>query len=163
MSEFAAAFAHQVWFVTGIALYAVLLVMVWTESARGSSDRKKETGVRLPWHERLSIPLAIAMVGLFWNVASLASGVIPTHAPVAISRLLSYAAISALGWLPALVLQLLVENAVKHGIQPSLGGGEIRIAASLIPQGALIDQQGRVLRLLCLCLEIADTGAAASL
>jgi LytS/YehU family sensor histidine kinase len=45
-------------------------------------------------------------------------------------------ATTAQGWppelgeifLPSLVLQTLVENAVKHGLAPSLTGGEIRVA-----------------------------------
>ncbi|MDQ3321268.1 MAG: histidine kinase [Acidobacteriota bacterium] len=47
--------------------------------------------------------------------------------------------------IPSLILQPLVENAVKHGISNSRHGGEIRIAAR---RGAE-----------CLILEVADTGA----
>ncbi len=135
MSEFAAAFAHQVGFVTGIALYAVLLVMVLTESVRGSSDQKEGAGVRLPWHERLSIPLAIAMVGLFWNLASLASGLIPSHVPVVVPRLLSFAAISALGWLPALALHSVWQAATGAVRRPLgvlvLGGHGLSVGAAM--------------------------------
>jgi signal transduction histidine kinase len=38
--------------------------------------------------------------------------------------------------LPPLLLQPLVENALKHGIEPAVNGGEIRVAARLV-QGAL--------------------------
>ena len=34
-------------------------------------------------------------------------------------------------FVPSLILQTLVENAVKHGISPSIGGGEIEIKATL--------------------------------
>jgi len=36
--------------------------------------------------------------------------------------------------LPALLLQPLVENAIKHGISKSIEGGEVRITADLIPR-----------------------------
>ncbi len=37
---------------------------------------------------------------------------------------------------PALVLQPLVENAIRHGLEPQVGGGEVRIAARRLPPGA---------------------------
>jgi signal transduction histidine kinase len=46
--------------------------------------------------------------------------------------------------LPPLLLQPLVENALKHGIEPKLDGGEVRVSAR--------EEQGRIL------LEVADTG-----
>lgn len=61
---------------------------------------------------------------------------------------------------PALVLQPLVENAVKHGIQPSMRGGEIRIAARLTPELTSHGRPKRSPRLLC--LEIVDTGVGIS-
>jgi len=47
--------------------------------------------------------------------------------------------------IPALILQPLIENAVKHGITPKKEGGTIRISAELRGD--------------CLILQIADTGA----
>lgn len=41
-----------------------------------------------------------------------------------------------LAQLPPLLLQPLVENALKHGIEPAVSGGEIRVAARLV-EGAL--------------------------
>ncbi|MDM4766981.1 histidine kinase [Pelomonas sp. SE-A7] len=40
--------------------------------------------------------------------------------------------------LPPGVLLTLVENAVEHGVQPSLSGGEVRVQARLLPDGALL-------------------------
>src|SRR5207253_10408193 len=40
--------------------------------------------------------------------------------------------------IPALVIQPLVENAIKHGISECLAGGEVRISASLQETEALI-------------------------
>ena len=40
--------------------------------------------------------------------------------------------------IPALVIQPLVENAIKHGISESLAGGEVRISARLVENEALI-------------------------
>jgi LytS/YehU family sensor histidine kinase len=54
--------------------------------------------------------------------------------------------------LPALVLQPVVENAVKHGVAPRADGGDIRIAAHVEPG----PNGGR------LSLRIEDTGAGAS-
>jgi LytS/YehU family sensor histidine kinase len=41
-----------------------------------------------------------------------------------------------LAQLPPLLLQPLVENALKHGIEPAVSGGEIRVAARLV-EGSL--------------------------
>lgn len=46
--------------------------------------------------------------------------------------------------LPSMLLQPLVENAVKHGLEPKLGGGEVAVSAS--------EEDGRLL------LEVADGG-----
>jgi two-component system LytT family sensor kinase len=59
--------------------------------------------------------------------------------------------------IPALLLQPLVENAIKHGITPSLRGGEIRIRAAVVsagPGGAGGVEAGATR----LRLEVADTG-----
>jgi two-component system LytT family sensor kinase len=50
---------------------------------------------------------------------------------------------------PALLLQPLVENAVKHGIAPSAAGGEVVVAATLVGKGS-----GRKLH-----LSVTDTAA----
>ena len=50
---------------------------------------------------------------------------------------------------PPLLLQPLVENAIRHGLEPQVGGGQITVCASTLPSLA-----GTLL-----VLEIADTGA----
>jgi len=40
--------------------------------------------------------------------------------------------------IPALAIQPLVENAIKHGISESLAGGDVRISARLLPNELLI-------------------------
>ena len=50
---------------------------------------------------------------------------------------------------PALVLQPLVENAIRHGLEPQLAGGTLQVRAELLP-GAL------------LCLSVHDDGAGLS-
>lgn len=58
--------------------------------------------------------------------------------------------------IPALLLQPLVENAVKHGIAPGRAGGEVRVEARLVePESGL--NPGKRLRLL-----VEDTGVGAS-
>lgn len=61
---------------------------------------------------------------------------------------------------PALVLQPLVENAVKHGIQPAVNGGEIRLVAKRVQ--AFRRHGGAVLAAELLSVEIRDTGAGAT-
>lgn len=61
---------------------------------------------------------------------------------------------------PALVLQPLVENAVKHGIQPAVNGGEIRLVAKRVP--AFPRHGGAVPAAELLSVEIRDTGAGAT-
>jgi two-component system, LytTR family, sensor kinase len=58
--------------------------------------------------------------------------------------------------IPPLLLQPLVENAVKHGISPARGGGEIVVAAELerILEGSAADA--------VLCVRVQDTGKGAS-
>jgi len=52
--------------------------------------------------------------------------------------------------LPALTLQPIVENAIRHAITPRAKGGTLRIASQFEPDG-------------CLCLEVSDDGPGAEL
>lgn len=87
--------AHLIGFLTGASLYAVLLVMV-REGTR--SFRSAARGA-----ERACFPLWIAVLGLLWNVLSLASILAEVHTPV-IKSALSVLALSALGGLPAVAI-----------------------------------------------------------
>jgi sensor histidine kinase YesM len=57
---------------------------------------------------------------------------------------------------PSLLVQPLVENAIKHGITPSRQGGEVRIRARLEMSGNS-DKSGEVLG-----ITVTDTGIGAS-
>lgn len=62
--------------------------------------------------------------------------------------------------IPALLLQPLVENAVKHGVQPSVNGAEVLIEATLSASEEIIGekpQPGFILH-----LTVTDTGVGAS-
>ena len=60
--------------------------------------------------------------------------------------------------LPALLVQPLVENAIKHGIAPSRFGGEVSVSARVeAPGGAGGRTSGEVL-----CVTVADTGVGAT-
>lgn len=62
--------------------------------------------------------------------------------------------------IPVLVLQPLVENAVKHGIQPAMNGGEIRLVARRLQDFRRHGGAGPAAELLS--VEIRDTGAGAT-
>ncbi|CUQ67311.1 sensor histidine kinase [Candidatus Nitrospira inopinata] len=108
MVDLATDIAHQIGFLTGMVLYAVLLAMVLAKSVSVSA----EGGTTRRWHERLPIPLAIAVLGLLWNLAGLASGLVPAHTPVVTPALLSFVAVSTLSGLPALALHSVWQAAV---------------------------------------------------
>lgn len=57
--------------------------------------------------------------------------------------------------IPSLLLQPLVENAVKHGISPARGGGEIVVAAEL-------ERVSESPAAVILCIRVQDTGKGAS-
>jgi hypothetical protein len=59
--------------------------------------------------------------------------------------------------IPPLLLQALVENAVKHGISPARGGGEIVVAAELERVSG-----GSATGAVILCIRVQDSGKGAS-
>jgi two-component system LytT family sensor kinase len=59
--------------------------------------------------------------------------------------------------LPSLLVQPLVENAIKHGITPSRFGGEVNISARLEDSFAAASKTGEVLS-----IKVSDTGVGAS-
>lgn len=98
--------AHLIGLLTGASLYAMLLVMV-REGAR--SFRFAAQGTERVWCERACFPLWIAVLGLLWNVLSLASMLAETHTPV-ITSALAVLALSALGGLPAVAVHLVWQS-----------------------------------------------------
>ncbi len=56
--------------------------------------------------------------------------------------------------IPALIIQPLVENAIKHGISPCITGGEVRILARLSNEGDASPSS--------LCLSVVDTGVGST-
>ena len=101
------------------------LIVLLRASAGGAPDRRSTLGEQLA-HMRAYLELVAMRLGprLAWS----------NDAPQAL----------AARPLPPAILQPLVENAVKHGIEPSVSGGSIAIAAR--------DDDGRIV------VEVADTG-----
>lgn len=113
----AADIAHLRGFLTGAALYALLLVMV---RANAGSIRSAAGEMELAWRERACLPLYIAVLGLFWNLVSLASMLVGEITTVIEPALLSVLAISALGGLPAVTIHS-VWQVTAGGITRRLG------------------------------------------
>ena len=131
--------AHLIGFLTGAALYALLLVMV-RENAGSSRSAAGET--EHAWSERACLPLYIAVLGLLWNLASLASMLVEELTTVIEPAVLSVLAISALGGLPAVAIHS-VRQATAGGIGRRLGilvfaGYGLSVAAALWNGLALI-------------------------
>jgi two-component system LytT family sensor kinase len=96
-------------FITGATLYAMLLVMV-LRSQRSAYESRQTTDLR-----RLSIaedllPLATAILGLFWNVGALAVYGLRDLGVGELPPALSAAAFTALGFLPAVVVHSALRN-----------------------------------------------------
>lgn len=131
MAGLATDIAHQIGFLTGIVLYAVLLAMVSANSVSVSTGGEKTRR----WHERLSIPLAIAVLGLFWNLATLASGLVSARTPIVTQAFLSFVAVSTLGGLPALAIHSVWQAAGESVRSPlgvlAAGGYGLSIAATM--------------------------------
>lgn len=104
-------------YLTGIALYVMLAVMVWRERAREGASLLARRG---------RLPLATGLCGLVWNLGALVSLVFevgrgrPSPAIVAV-------AFAALGFLPAVVVHALFEGREAGA---SRGVGRAVIAAS---------------------------------
>jgi signal transduction histidine kinase len=59
--------------------------------------------------------------------------------------------------IPSLIIQPLVENAIKHGIAPQREGGEVAVSARIVSEGQSLDHS-----LETLSVTVRDTGAGAS-
>jgi hypothetical protein len=107
----AAALLNLLGYVTGSALYAMLLVMVFTQS-RATWAGKTEK--RSDWPDRL--PLLTALLGLAWNVGALAVVALQGFAVgrwrilLSLLPLVSATTFTALGFLPAVVVHSLLRQ-----------------------------------------------------
>src|SRR5262245_45856531 len=95
-------------FITGATLYAMLLLMV-LRSLRSAYELKRESR-RWTLPEDL-LPFATAILGMSWNVGGLAAYGIRDLGAGELSPILSAAAFTALGFLPAVV----VHSAIRSG------------------------------------------------
>jgi len=114
---------HPIGFLTGAVVYALLLAMVLQEPG----------GIRLagrlaegPWHRRIRLPLYIAILGLLWNLASLAAVLVTELRGVAEPVLLALLATSALGALPAVAM---------HSVWQTIDGAARRLVGILTVAG----------------------------
>ena len=112
--------AHPIGFITGAILYAMILVLV-LQAPRTSISRSVEAVTPL---RRLS--LWTAVLGLLWNVGGLASFFLPAVAPAWLIHVLRVTALSALGFLPAVV----VHSFLQAGQQRAQGNRRVLLAGA---------------------------------
>ncbi len=105
-------FAHPIGFITGAVLYAMILVLVLQTSWKSVS--RNVDGVRVTPLRRLS--LWTAVLGLLWNVGGLSSFLLPAVAPEWLKHVLQVTALSALGFLPAVVVHAFLQSA-RHRVR----------------------------------------------
>jgi signal transduction histidine kinase len=109
-----ATLVNLVGFLAGASLYAMLLVMVLGGPAHAVRILNSAISVptmRLP-ADRL--PLATAVLGLAWNVASLASDALSDLTNREPSPFLTAASLTALGFLPAVVVHSVLRSAPRR-------------------------------------------------
>ena len=104
--------AHPIGFITGAILYAMILVLV-LQTPRTSVSRNVN-GDRVTPLRRLS--LWTAVLGLLWNVGGLASFLLPAAAPAWLNHVLQVTALSALGFLPAVVVHSFLQSGMRRRI-----------------------------------------------
>jgi two-component system, LytTR family, sensor kinase len=150
MAAQAATLINWLGFLTGAALYAMLLLMSLGGARGGALVRPLAGGAGDDRADRL--PLVTALLGLTWNVGSLIGFGLRSHAPGGLAlALLDAAAFTALGFLPAVVVHSLVrmrqaepaETAARGGISRLLTGGAYLLSAAagaLHFQEALVDR-----------------------
>jgi hypothetical protein len=101
--------AHPVGFITGAILYAMILVLV-LQTPRKSVSRNVN-GARV-----MRLSLWTAVLGLLWNVGGLASFLLPATSPGWLHHLLQVTALSALGFLPAVVVHSFLQSGMRRRI-----------------------------------------------
>jgi two-component system, LytTR family, sensor kinase len=112
---------NLVGFVTGTALYAMLLVLVVRGGARG-----RDQAGRKDW-----VPLATALLGLAWNLGELASYALPRLGIAADSVGLSAVSFPALGFLAAVVVHSVARD-VRHGRLVVLAAYALSLVAAVL-------------------------------
>lgn len=103
--------AHPIGFITGAILYAMILVLVL--QTPGTSISRNVEGVT-PLR-RLS--LWTAVLGLLWNVGGLASFLFEAVAPGWLNHVLQVTALSALGFLPAVVVHSFLQSGTRQRVR----------------------------------------------
>lgn len=104
--------AHPIGFITGAILYAMILVLVL--QAPGKSVSQNVNNARERPLRRLS--LWTALLGLLWNVGGLVSFLLPAASPGWLHHLLQVTALSALGFLPAVVVHSFLQSGMHWRI-----------------------------------------------
>lgn len=117
--ELATNIGHPIGFLAGAVVYALLLAMVLQERGGGHLAGRPAEG---PWHRGIRLPLYIAILGLLWNLASLASVLVAESRGVAEPVLLALLATSALGALPAVAM---------HSVWQTVNGAAKRTVGAL--------------------------------
>ncbi len=112
---------NLVGFVTGTALYAMLLGLVLRRGARG-----RDQAGRMDW-----VPLATALLGLAWNLGELASYALPRLGLAADSVGLSAVSFPALGFLAAVVVHSVARD-VRHGRYVVLAAYALSLVAAAL-------------------------------
>ncbi len=107
--------AHPIGFITGAILYAMILILV-LQTPRTSFSRNVN-GTQVTPLRRLS--LWTAMLGLLWNVGGLASFLLPAVSPAWLKHVLQVAALSALGFLPAVVVHSFLQSGIRQRVRGS--------------------------------------------
>ncbi len=105
--------AHPIGFITGAVLYAMILVLVLQTSRK--SVLRNVDGARVTPLRRLS--LWTAVLGLLWNVGGLASFLLPAASPDLLKHVLQVTALSALGFLPAVVVHSFLQTGMRRHVR----------------------------------------------
>ena len=104
--------AHPIGFITGAVLYAMILVLV-LQTPRKSVSQNVNNARVTPLRR---LPLWTAVLGLLWNVGGLASFLLPAASPGWLHHLLHVTALSALGFLPAVVVHSFLQSGMRRRI-----------------------------------------------
>ncbi len=102
--------AHPIGFITGAILYAMILVLAL--QTPGKSVSRNVKGTRVAPLRRLSLWTAI--LGLLWNAGELAAFLLPSAAPAWVNHALQVTALSALGFLPAVVVHSFLQSGMRQ-------------------------------------------------